>query len=395
MSETDQEDKTELPTEKRLREAREKGNVPRSRELANVAVLGCAVLALKATAGSIGATSMDWMRGALTIDPEILNAQERLLPHAAGLFGRLMWTMAPLLLAALAACAIAPAAMGSLRFAGQSLKPDFNRLNPKNGLGRIYGKEGMAELVRSLLRVLLIGGVGIWMVYHAFSSLLSMPLASLEQSVAGGVHMAMNALLAMVGALGLLALIDVPWQHIQYRNKLKMTKQEIRDEYKESEGNPELKARVRQVQAQMSRGRMMDAVPTADVVLVNPTHYAVALKYSADGGMRAPVVVAKGVDELALAIRAIADRHRIAIVEAPPLARSLYRQAQVDQEIPVKLYAAVAQVLSYVYQLRAWAPGRGPMPSLAELDAGPEGAIDWDPMDNGPMAGTDVKGPTR
>lgn len=390
MSETDQEDKTELPTEKRLREAREKGNVPRSRELANVAVLGCAVLALKATAGSIGATSMDWMRGALTIDPAILGTQERLLPHAAGLFGKLMLTMAPLLLAALAACAIAPAAMGSLRFAGQSLKPDFNRLNPKNGLGRIYGKEGMAELVRSLLRVLLIGGVGIWMVYHAFSSLLSMPLASLEQSVAGGVHMAMNALLAMVGALGLLALIDVPWQHIQYRNKLKMTKQEIRDEYKESEGNPELKARVRQVQAQMSRGRMMDAVPTADVVLVNPTHYAVALKYSAEGGMRAPVVVAKGTDELALAIRSIADSHRIAIVEAPPLARSLYRQAQVDQEIPVKLYAAVAQVLSYVYQLRAWAPGRGPMPSLAELDAGPEGAIDWDPM-----SGNDVKGPTR
>lgn len=395
MSETDQEDKTELPTEKRLREAREKGNVPRSRELANVAVLGCAVLALKATAGSIGATSMDWMRGALTIDPAILGTQERLLPHAAGLFGKLMLTMAPLLLAALAACAIAPAAMGSLRFAGQSLKPDFNRLNPKNGLGRIYGKEGMAELVRSLLRVLLIGGVGIWMVYHAFSSLLSMPLASLEQSVAGGVHMAMNALLAMVGALGLLALIDVPWQHIQYRNKLKMTKQEIRDEYKESEGNPELKARVRQVQAQMSRGRMMDAVPTADVVLVNPTHYAVALKYSAEGGMRAPVVVAKGTDELALAIRSIADSHRIAIVEAPPLARSLYRQAQVDQEIPVKLYAAVAQVLSYVYQLRAWAPGRGPMPSLAELDAGPEGAIDWDPMDHGPMSGNDVKGPTR
>ena len=390
MSETDQEDKTELPTEKRLREAREKGNVPRSRELANVAVLGCAVLALKATAGSIGATSMDWMRGALTIDASMLGTQDRLLPHAAGLFGRLLLAMTPLFVAALLACAIAPAAMGSLRFAGQSLQPDFKRLNPKTGLGRIYGKEGAAELVRSLLRVLLIGGVGMLMVYHAFSSLLSMPLASLEQSVAGGIDTAMNALLAMVGALGVLALIDVPWQHIQYRNKLKMTKQEIRDEYKESEGNPELKARVRQVQAQMSRGRMMDAVPQADVILVNPTHYAVALKYKADGDMRAPVVVAKGVDELALAIRAIADKHRIAIVEAPPLARSLYRQAQVDQEIPVKLYAAVAQVLSYVYQLRAWAPGRGPMPSLAELDAGPEGAVDYDPN-----AGTGVNGPAR
>lgn len=390
MSESDQEDKTELPTEKRLREAREKGNVPRSRELGNVAVLGCAVLALKATGGHIGESSRTWMRNALTIDPAMLDAPGQLIPHAVGLFGGLIVVMLPLLLAALAACFIAPAVMGSLQFATQALKVDFARLNPKAGLSRIYGKEGAAELVRSLLRVLLIGGVGTLMVYHAFSSLLGMPLASLEQAVAGGVGIAMNALLAMVGALAALALIDVPWQHFQYRARLKMTKQEIRDEHKEAEGNPELKARVRQVQMQMSRRRMMEAVPDADLVLVNPTHYAVALKYKADSGMRAPVVVAKGVDELALAIRALADQHRIAIVEAPPLARSLYRQAQVDQEIPVKLYAAVAQVLSYVYQLRAWAPGRGPMPALADIDAGPEGAVDYDAD-----AAAGVNGPSR
>lgn len=384
MSESDQEDKTELPTEKRLREAREKGNVPRSRELANVAVLGCAVLALKATSGVIGDDSMGWMRGALSFDPALLDAPDRLLPHAAKLFGGLMLSMLPLLLAALAACFIAPAVMGSLRFAGEALKPDFGRLNPQKGLARLYGKDAVAEFVRSLLRVGVIGGIGCLMVYHAFSSLLGMPLASLEQAVAGGVRIAMNSLLAMVGGLGLLALIDVPWQHWSYRSKLKMTKQEIRDEHKESEGNPEMKARVRQVAHQMSKRRMMEAVPEADLVLVNPTHYAVALKYKADSGMRAPVVVAKGLDETALAIRALADKHRIAIVEAPPLARSLYRQAQVDQEIPVKLYAAVAQVLSYVYQLKAWAPGRGPMPSLSDIDAGPEGAVEYDPGVNGP-----------
>ncbi|MGO4220292.1 flagellar biosynthesis protein FlhB [Lysobacter sp. TAF61] len=375
MSSEDQEDRTEQPSQKRLREARERGDVPRSRELANVAVLGCAVIALKATGGHIGAASRDWLRAALSFDRALIDAPDRLVPHAASLVAGLALPMLPLVLAALAACVIAPMVMGGLRFAGQSLQPDFNRLNPMTGLGRMYGRESLAEVLRSLLRVLLIGGIGTWVVHRAFNSLLAMPHASLEAAVAQGVDLASTALLAMVAALGALAAIDVPWQHFQYRSKLKMTKQELRDEAKESEGNPEVKARVRQVAREMSRRRMMEAVPGADVVVMNPTHYAVALKYAA-GRMRAPTVVAKGVDEMALAIRAVAEKNRVAVVEAPPLARALYRQAQVDQEIPVKLYAAVAQVLSYVYQLKAWVPGRGPMPSLATVDVGADGAVD-------------------
>jgi flagellar biosynthetic protein FlhB len=388
--ESQKEDRTEQPSEKRLREARERGQVPRSRELANVAVLGCAVLALKATSGSVGAASRDWMRGALTIDPALLDAPDRLLPHAAALAAGLVLPLLPLVLAALAACMLAPMAMGGLRFAGKSLQPDFSRLNPGKGLARLYSSDSLAELLRSLLRVALIGGVGGWLVWRAFSTLLAMPNASLEAAVAGGVDLALTALLAMVGSLGLLAAIDVPWQHYRHRSKLKMTKQELRDEAKEAEGNPEVKARVRQIARQMSQRRMMDAVPGADVVVMNPTHYAVAMKYQP--GMRAPTVVAKGVDEMALAIRALAEKHRVAIVEAPPLARALYRQSQVDQEIPVKLYAAVAQVLSYVYQLRAWVPGRGPMPAMAEVDVGTDGApdpVDGDFIDD---AGTDGDG---
>lgn len=375
MSSEDREDRTEQPSQKRLREARERGDVPRSRELANVAVLGCAVIALKATGGHIGAASRDWLRAALSFDRALIDAPDRLVPHAASLVAGLALPMLPLVLAALAACVIAPMVMGGLRFAGQSLQPDFNRLNPMTGLGRMYGRESLAEVLRSLLRVLLIGGIGTWVVHRAFNSLLAMPHASLEAAVAQGVDLASTALLAMVAALGALAAIDVPWRHFQYRSKLKMTKQELRDEAKESEGNPEVKARVRQVAREMSRRRMMEAVPGADVVVMNPTHYAVALKYAA-GRMRAPTVVAKGVDEMALAIRAVAEKNRVAVVEAPPLARALYRQAQVDQEIPVKLYAAVAQVLSYVYQLKAWVPGRGPMPSLATVDVGADGAVD-------------------
>lgn len=374
MSEVDKEDRTEAPSEKRLREARERGDVPRSRELGNVAVLGCAALALKATGDSVGASARGWMRDALAFDRGLLDAPDRLLPHAGKLFVSLLLPTLPLLAAALLACLVAPILMGGLRFAGKSLQPDFNRLNPAQGLARLYGREGLAELLRSLLRVLLIGGVGAWVVHGAFSSLLSMPQASLEAAVGRGVDLALSALLAMVGALFVLAAIDVPWQHFQHRSRLKMTKQELRDEAKEAEGNPEVKARVRQVARQMSQRRMMEAVPSADVVVVNPTHYAVAMKYQA--GMRAPKVVAKGVDELALNIRALAEQHRVAIVEAPPLARALYRQAQIDQEIPVKLYAAVAQVLSYVYQLRVWVPGRGPMPSLAQIDVGADGAPD-------------------
>ncbi|GAB3308411.1 flagellar biosynthesis protein FlhB [Luteimonas notoginsengisoli] len=388
-SESQKEDRTEQPTEKRLREARERGDVPRSRELANVAVLGCAVLALKVSSGHLGGSARDWMRGALSIDRSILESPDRLLPHAAHLLAGLAMPMLPLVLAALAACALAPMAMGGLRFAGKSLQPDFTRLSPMKGLARLYGRESLAELLRSLLRVLLIGGVGAWVVYHAFSTLLAMPQASLEAAVAEGVDLALGALMAMVGSLGALALIDVPWQHFQHRSKLKMTKQELRDEAKEAEGNPEVKARVRQVARQMSQRRMMEAVPTADVVVMNPTHYAVAMKYQA--GMRAPKVVAKGLDEMALAIRALAEKHRVAIVEAPPLARALYRQSQVDQEIPVKLYAAVAQVLSYVYQIRAWVPGRGPMPSLANVDVGADGAPDVDANAAGAVDGNPAR----
>lgn len=377
MSSEDREDRTEQPSEKRLREARDRGDVPRSRELGNVAVLGCGAIALKLVGGNLGSSAQDWLRGALTIDPALLDQPDRLLPHAAALVGGLLLPMLPMLLAALAACLIAPAILGGFRFATKALQPDFNRLNPMTGLSRLYGKDSVAELVRSVLRVLLVGGVGAWVVYHAFSTLLSMPQASLEAAAQEGTSLVLTALLAMVGSLGALAAIDVPWQLWQHRSKLKMTRQELRDEAKESEGNPEIKARVRQVAKQMSQRRMMEAVPSADVVVMNPTHYAVAMKYQS--GMRAPKVVAKGIDEMALNIRAMAEKHRVAIVEAPPLARALYRQAQVDQEIPVKLYAAVAQVLSYVYQLRAWAPGRGPMPSLADVDVGTDGAPDTDP----------------
>ena len=374
----DQEDRTEQPTEKRKREAREKGDVPRSRELANVSVLGVTAVALMVLAPDIGRDAQAWLGGALTVDPTILGRPDRLLTHAVMLVITLVLPILPILAASLAACLIAPALMSGIRFSGKSLKVDVKRLNPASGLKRIYGKEGFAELLRSLMRVVLVVGTGALVITAAIDDILAMPRMALDVAINTGLHTAMTALLAMAGSLALIAAIDVPWQRHQHNAKLKMTKQEVRDEMKQTEGNPEIKARVRQVARQLSQRQTMEAVPTADVIVMNPTHYAVALKYDADR-MRAPRVVAKGVDETALMIRDVAEKHRISVIEAPPLARALYRQAKVDQEIPVKLYAAVAQVLSYVYQLKRWHPAQGPLPSLDLPDVGPDGAVDAEP----------------
>lgn len=371
MSESDREDRTEQPTAKRLQQARDRGDVPRSRELANVAVLGCASLALLATGPHVGTAAQGWLRGALTIDPSIIDQQDQLLPHAARLFFGLLAPLLPVFAVAILACFISPALTSGLRFSTKAAFGfNLGKMNPLSGLSRMYGKDGLIELARALLRVALVGGIGAWAARGAFKQVVSFPHQDLETAVSEGIGLLFHCFLATVGGLALLAAADVPYQRWHWKNRLKMTKQEVRDEHKEQEGSPEVKAKIRQMARQLSQRRMMEAVPTADVVVTNPTHYAVALKYEA-GKMRAPKVVAKGTDEIALKIREVATANRVSIVEAPPLARALYRHGDLDREIPVNLYAAVAQVLSYVYQLKRWHPAHGPMPVLADVTVDP------------------------
>lgn len=371
MSEAaDREDRTEAPSPKRLREARERGDVPRSRELANVAVLGATAIAIMASSGFMARTSLGWMHGALSFDPGMVGHHDRLLKHAALLLGGAVLPVLPLLAVALLACFVAPLAMGGIVFSSQALQPNFERLSPMAWLRRTYGQEGLAELVRQILRIVIVGAIGAWAVHRALRFIPLLQKMPLETAAAEGLGFMLQVLVAVAGAMALLAAADVPYQHWNWRQKLKMTKQELRDEHKELEGNQEIKGKVRQMARQMSQRRMMEAVPEADVIVVNPTHYAVALKYEA-GRMRAPKVLALGVDEIALKIREIAKVHRVTTVEAPPLARALYRHSKLDQEIPVQLYAAVAQVLSYVFQLRRWHPSQGPMPSLAAVALDP------------------------
>lgn len=358
-------EKTEQPTEKRLREAREKGNIPRSRELATASVFGAGVLGVATLSGTMGKGAREWMKGALSPERGVIDDPGQLLGHAGLLTLKLVLAISPLLLVCLLASFVAPVLMGGLRFSGQSLVPDLNRLNPLNGLKRTYGPESLAELAKSLLRILFVGtaaGLAVWHGLGSLRSLLQMPL---ERAIVDGMGVTLRLLLSTAGAMALLAAIDAPYQRWNWLRKLKMTREELKREMKESEGSPEVKGRIRQMQMQLSQRRMMEAVPTADVVVVNPTHYAVALKYEA-GRMNAPTVVARGVDELALNIRKVADGNKVAIVSAPPLARALYREGQLGKEIPVRLYSAVAQVLSYVYQLRQWRTG--PMPQQPAID---------------------------
>jgi flagellar biosynthetic protein FlhB len=362
----DGQERTEQPSEKRLREARENGNLPRSRELATAAVFGAGVLALRGFGPSLAHGAQDWLRGALNPDRALLHSPELLFGYMGQMLLKLLWLMLPLTGVALLAAFVAPLAMGTLHFSGKSLLPDLGRLNPLSGIKRTWGPESLTELAKSLLRVILVGGAAGLTLAHGMDVLRSMPNQSLEDAARTGLHFAGRLLLATAGALVLLAAIDAPYQKWNWLRKLKMTRQELRDEAKDAEGNPQVKGKIRQMQFQLMQRRMMEAVPTADVIVVNPTHYAVALKY--DGGsMRAPTVVARGVDEVAHRIREVADRHRVAIVSAPPLARALYREGQLGKEIPVRLYAAVAQILSYVYQLRAWRAG--PAPAFPQLDA--------------------------
>jgi len=361
-------ERTEQPTAKRLDDARKDGNLPRSRELGAAAVFAGGVVVLVAAGGGMARGALGWMRAALSPERALYDSPALLFGHWGHLLLRLMWVIVPLIAVCLVICALAPALMGGLKVSSKALMPDFKRMNPLSGIKRLYGPEALAELAKSLLRVGFVGsaaGLCLWQGVHELLPLIHQPL---EHAVKDALGFALKLLISTAAALALLAAIDAPYQKWSWRRKLKMTRQEVRDELKQTEGKPEVKGRIRQIMQQMAQRRMMEDVPGADVVVVNPTHYAVALKYDGDS-MRAPKVVAKGADEIAARIRAMAEQHKVAILSAPPLARVLYREAKIGQEIPVRLYAAVAQVLSWVYQLRAWKQGAGgSLPQTPSID---------------------------
>jgi flagellar biosynthetic protein FlhB len=359
--ESDDRERTESPTQKRLDDARAKGQVPRSRDLNAAAIVLAGGLGMSAMGSLIGGQLLAVMRDGLTLDPgEIFDNGWMLLRfgHAALQAGM---AIAPLVGLLMAAALLAPLAIGGWTFSGEALVPNFERLDPIAGLARIWSVRGLIELGKALARVLVVALVAVIVLRQQFRSYSSLGAESVQAAIGHAFHLSGAALLALGGALAFIALIDVPLALWQFNKSMRMTRQEIRDENKETEGSPEIKSRVRRAQQAVARRRMMQEVPKADVVITNPTHFAVALRYD-DKLMQAPIVVAKGRDLIAARIRELASEHKIAIVEAPPLARAQHAHCELGDAIPAQLYAAVAKVLTYVYQLRTARRYGGPVP---------------------------------
>lgn len=371
MSDDSDQEKTEQPTEKRLKESREKGEVPRSRDLSGAAVVLAGVAALMAGgpasfehARRIFRFGLGYSREALFSDALPGRVLHAALREALALF-------APVALATLLAAFAAPLLLGGLNFSGKALEPKFERLDPIKGLGRIFALRGLVELGKALLKLLFIGAVLALLLRHWQGALQATGRGAVSAGIAQALGLLGQAALWFGSILALIGGLDALYQKYDHTKKLRMSRQEIKDEMKESEGSPEMKGRIRQVQMAQARRRMMEELPKADVVVVNPTHFAVALKYD-DGRMGAPRVIAKGVDVLAQQIRLVAGSHRIPLVEAPPLARALYASTKLGQEIPAALYVAVAQVLVYVYQLKqAAAQGEAP-PAVPNPEVDPD-----------------------
>ena len=363
MSDDSDQEKTEQPTEKKQRESREKGEVPRSRDLSGALVVLAGVAALMSSGESaflharqIFSLGLGYSREALFTDALPGRTLHAAMSEALSLF-------APVAVATMLATLAAPLLLGGLNFSAQALQPKFERLDPIKGLGKIFAMRGLVELGKALLKLLFIGAVLALLLRHWQGELQATGRGSVMAGIAQSIGLLGRAALWFGSMLALIGGIDALYQKFDHAKNLRMTRQEIRDEMKESEGNPEMKGRIRQVQQAQARRRMMEELPKADVVVVNPTHFAVALRYD-DGRMGAPRVIAKGVDVLAQQIRLVAGSHRIPLVEAPPLARALYATTELGREIPAALYVAVAQVLAYVYQLKQ-AAAQGETPPAA------------------------------
>jgi flagellar biosynthesis protein FlhB len=362
MAEESDLERTEAPSQRRLKQAREEKQVPRSRELNTLALLAAAGMGLWLSADALRASFAGLLRSGLRIAPAEAAEPAAMLERFHALAFDAAATIAPLLAVMFVVALVAPMLLSGWLVSSKSLMPDFARLNPMKGLGNIFSMHGLAELTKAIGKVILIVGVAVWVVLGQTEATMGLATEPLPAAMVHGSRILGLCFLAVVGSLAFIAALDVPFQIWHHRSKLKMSREDLRREAKEQEGDPQVKAAIRSQQREMARKRMMAAVPTADVVVVNPTRYAVALRYD-DATMRAPRVVAKGMHLIAGRIRELAEEHRVPILQAPPLARALYRHAEIGDEVPAALYAAVAEVLAWVFQLRRYASHGGSMPS--------------------------------
>jgi flagellar biosynthetic protein FlhB len=359
MAESDAE-KTEQPTGRRLEQARDEGQVPHSRELSSFLVLMVAAASFWLLGGWFSERAITLMRGGLDMDAAFLREPDLVFVRLGELGAYAFVSFSPLVLAMMVAALIPPFLLNAWVFSTKALTPNLGRMNPISGIGRLFSWNSLMELLKSVLKALLIGGVAIALIWSEWTEIFGLLAEPLDEGLVSTGRILTFTFLILVAAMALIVAADVPFQIWQYYDKLKMTKDEVKQESKDTDGNPQVKGRIRSLQREAARRRMMAAVPQADVIVTNPTHYAVALSYKED--MSAPKVVAKGMGVLARKIRELGLESGVPLLEAPPLARALYRHTEVEGEIPGKLYGAVAQVLAYVYQLNHWQAEGGAYP---------------------------------
>lgn len=372
MAEDSDLEKSEAPTPHRLEKAREEGQIARSRELTSILML-IAGLSILWGAGSHMAQQLARMLSeGLHFDHNMVSNDKQMLRQFAMLLYQALWALMPILSGLALVALAAPMLLGGVAF---SIKFDVKRMNPITGLKRMFSTQVLAELLKAILKALLVGWVTGLYLWHNWAVMLH--LMTQQPLDALGNALEIVIFCGMLIVLGLVPMVafDVFYQLWSHFKKLKMTRQEIRDEHKQQEGDPHVKGRIRQQQRAMARRRMMTDVPKADVIVTNPTHYAVALQYN-DKKMSAPKVLAKGAGAVALRIRELGNQHRIPLLEAPPLTRALYRHSEIGQAIPTTLYAAVAEVLAWVYQLRRWQREGGLIPKKPDRLPVPE-ALDF------------------
>ena len=360
-------ERSEQPTAKRLSEARKKGQVARSRELNTLLVMLVSALTLWLFSASAMTGFIAIVSEALSPNGDVLREPELIPVHLMQVMMSALVLIAPFLAITVVAALAGPALMGGMLFSAEAIAFKAEKLDPIKGLGRVFSTKGLIELVKALLKFFLVLGVAVLIYKFLERDVMSLITLDVREGIARSGSMIMVALVLLSATLVLIAAIDVPFQLWSHNKQMRMTKQEIKDESKETDGRPEVKSRIRQLQHEASQRRMLQDVPDADVVITNPTHYSVALKYDKDGS-GAPRVVAKGQDLIAFKIRSIAMEHDVAIYEEPPLARALHGTTEIGDEIPGPLFLAVARVLAYVYHLRQSTPTDYiPRPAPVEL----------------------------
>lgn len=366
MAEEQFQERTERATPKRIKEAREKGQIARSRELNTAAVMiaGSAALFLLSEPLSRGVTNI--VRDGLVIERALAYDESAMATRLADMIGQALLTLIPFLAICTIVAVMAPALLGGWTFSVKALAFKAEKLNPIAGIKRLFSLRSALELVKALAKFLVVGAAAILLLNQLAADFLALGAEAVGPALGHTAWLCAVALLVMSCVLLLIAAVDVPFQLWDHGRKLRMTRQEVRDEHKETEGQPEVKSRIRTVQQEMARRRMMEQVPEADVIVTNPEHYAVALRFT--DGMRAPTVLAKGAELIAHQIRKIGAAHGVPIVEAPPLARALYATAKIGEEIPAQLYKAVAQVLAYVYTRRDALAAGADLPDPPEID---------------------------